>query len=339
MNIDFSDLSQILASYQALLVGGVLLARPALRLLAMFTLTFASHLIANLAFSQFWLANAANPATILSLLYGPLIYLSIRQLTFGLGPLRPRDLVHVLVVIIIAFVLPEGLAQRLASAASFAAYLVLAFQLTWDHRKAVSEVRSDDDIVRLDWLSWIVLGFCALLLQEVIRFFARDSIGEFANEVLSGSLYLSLAALVTLLGWKSWQHIRHDGVATEPPLPVSDAPSHAELFETIDARVQGENLWRQPGLSVDDIALRLGVAPRDVSRAINTRSDHNFSTYINSFRVAEVDRLMSQPDNHDSTLLDLAFEAGFNSKAAFNRIYRQSTGRTPGETFRRLKTG
>lgn len=338
MNIDYSDLTQILASYQTLLVAGVLLARPALRLLAMFTLTFAMHLISSLAFNLFWLPNLPNPAAILSLLYGPLLYLSVRQLTFDLGPFRVSDLAHVLVVLVIAFALPEGLARRLAGAGIFAVYLVLSYQLTLDHRKAMSEVRSDDDIVRLDWLGWIVLGFCTLLLLEAIRFFGQANIGEFTNEALSGSLYLALAGLFTLLGWKSWLHVRHDGVAAEPPLPGSDEQLNVQLFESIDELVREEKLWLQPGLSVNDIALRLSVAPRDISRAINVHTASNFSTYINGFRVVEVDRLMAQPENHDSTLLDLAFDAGFNSKAAFNRIYRQSTGRTPGESFRRLKS-
>ena len=48
---------------------------------------------------------------------------------------------------------------------------------------------------------------------------------------------------------------------------------------------------------------------------------------------------MADPDNHRRTVIELAYEAGFNSKSAFNRIYRDETGRTPSQAFQTHKSG
>ena len=37
--------------------------------------------------------------------------------------------------------------------------------------------------------------------------------------------------------------------------------------------------------------------------------------------------------------MELAYEAGFNSKSTFNRIYREVTGKTPTEAFEDARAG
>jgi AraC-like DNA-binding protein len=50
---------------------------------------------------------------------------------------------------------------------------------------------------------------------------------------------------------------------------------------------------------------------------------------INSYRVNEAKALLiNEPQD---TILDIAYAAGFNSKASFNRIFKKVTGMTPSE--------
>ena len=71
---------------------------------------------------------------------------------------------------------------------------------------------------------------------------------------------------------------------------------------------------------------------------MNSASGQNFSAYINNYRIEDINALMANQENHRRTLIELAYESGFNSKSAFNRIYRQMTGVTPGHAFREAKT-
>lgn len=54
-----------------------------------------------------------------------------------------------------------------------------------------------------------------------------------------------------------------------------------------------------------------------------------FLKFINEYRVEEAKHLLRHPS--DASILDIAFDAGFNSKATFNAAFKKSTGSTPTE--------
>ena len=70
---------------------------------------------------------------------------------------------------------------------------------------------------------------------------------------------------------------------------------------------------------------------QELSFVINESKQKSFNDYVNSWRVEETKRLLSQADKQDLGLLEIAFDAGFNSKATFNRVFKQTTGLTPSE--------
>ncbi|HEY6964870.1 MAG TPA: helix-turn-helix domain-containing protein, partial [Erythrobacter sp.] len=55
----------------------------------------------------------------------------------------------------------------------------------------------------------------------------------------------------------------------------------------------------------------------------------NFSTFVNRLRCEDVAGALAEGRGDD--LLDLALEAGFSSKASFNRAFRAEYGCTPSE--------
>jgi AraC-like DNA-binding protein len=61
----------------------------------------------------------------------------------------------------------------------------------------------------------------------------------------------------------------------------------------------------------------------------------NFYDYINTLRIEEFKRLISIPDNQKFTFMALAYDCGFNSKSAFNRFFKKSTGLSPSAYIRK----
>lgn len=72
-----------------------------------------------------------------------------------------------------------------------------------------------------------------------------------------------------------------------------------------------------------------GLAEREISAAINQGLDKNFYAFVNEFRVEEVKTRLVDTKYGHLTILSIAFEAGFNSKATFNRIFKAYTGISP----------
>ena len=57
----------------------------------------------------------------------------------------------------------------------------------------------------------------------------------------------------------------------------------------------------------------------------------NFFDFINGYRVEEAKRLFKDPSKSAYTILAIAEDAGFNSKSAFNAVFKRVAGQTPSE--------
>ncbi|HUQ08319.1 MAG TPA: helix-turn-helix transcriptional regulator, partial [Kofleriaceae bacterium] len=84
-------------------------------------------------------------------------------------------------------------------------------------------------------------------------------------------------------------------------------------------------------LTLADLADAIGATPHEVSQVLSTRLDRNFYGFINDHRVEHVKTALTDPMRRETSVLDLAFEAGFSSKSTFNAAFRKATGVTPSE--------
>ena len=63
---------------------------------------------------------------------------------------------------------------------------------------------------------------------------------------------------------------------------------------------------------------------------INENFDQNFCDYINSCRInAAIDQL-KDPQQQQKTILEICYTIGFNSKSAFNDVFKKIFVFTPG---------
>lgn len=92
-------------------------------------------------------------------------------------------------------------------------------------------------------------------------------------------------------------------------------------------------------ITVESVAAELGLPPRYVSALVNRYHGANFSHFVNSYRVKTVVERMRDPKERHKTLLGIALESGFSSKSSFNDSFKQHTGETPSQYFRRVQTG
>lgn len=93
------------------------------------------------------------------------------------------------------------------------------------------------------------------------------------------------------------------------------------------SRVEAEGWWREEGLTLADVAKRLGTSERTLSRRLSEDGEQNFNQFINGLRVEAVMHAIAGGASVD--LLTIALKCGFNSKASFNRAFLRHTGTTP----------
>jgi AraC-like DNA-binding protein len=92
-----------------------------------------------------------------------------------------------------------------------------------------------------------------------------------------------------------------------------------------------DRIYRDEELTLRTLAGALDVSPHQLSWIINEELRVSFPTLVNGYRVEEVKSRLADPSFDGSSILQTALEAGFNTKAAFNRAFKRHTGMTPSE--------
>ena len=109
----------------------------------------------------------------------------------------------------------------------------------------------------------------------------------------------------------------------------------AELIEYLDS----SQVHLQPELSLIEVAEALNIQAHQLSQSINREFESNFYDLINRRRIESFKRALSVAANSDLSLLDMALDSGFGSKASFNRLFKRYEGMPPGEFRRQLQSG
>lgn len=107
-----------------------------------------------------------------------------------------------------------------------------------------------------------------------------------------------------------------------------------EILQRLTYLFQVEKAHRNSRLTLDSLSERLGLQPHQLSGVINGRLGKSFSDFVADFRVEDVKKRLSD-SGETANILNIAFDAGFGTKASFNRIFKERTGQTPREFKRK----
>ena len=72
-----------------------------------------------------------------------------------------------------------------------------------------------------------------------------------------------------------------------------------------------------------DVAKKLKTNASVISRTINQGFQMNFNDCINNYCIEAVKSRFTNEEHKKSTLLGIAYDCGFNSKAIFNRAFKK----------------
>lgn len=104
-----------------------------------------------------------------------------------------------------------------------------------------------------------------------------------------------------------------------------------EIKQRIIHHLQEEKPYLNPEYSINMLASEINISRHHATEVINSSLNKNFYTLINELRTEEVISRMNSSQFSNYTILAVAYDSGFNSKSAFNRIFKQATGKTPSE--------
>jgi len=197
--------------------------------------------------------------------------------------------------------------------------------------------------IDLKWLRWLVLLFGIIWTILVSVTMIHHVFKMFSMVFCTDGLFLSLSAFVILIGYFGLKQkvifsndvIEESRVSSKPMtkyagsrLTESEAKQYAEKLSKY---MKSSKPYLNPELTLSQLAGELGISSHFLSQVINEKLELNFFDFINGYRVEEFKERTSNPNYSNFSLLGIALECGFNSKSAFNRIFKQKTGLTPSQ--------
>lgn len=133
--------------------------------------------------------------------------------------------------------------------------------------------------------------------------------------------YLLIGAIGVVMGVEAWRH-------AEAPAPTADENVEGQWRArgaAWIARLSEEGWWREPELDAPALAKRLGTNVAHLSRGLAPAG--GFAVVIGNLRAEAVAAWIDAGRKED--LLALAMDAGFGSKASFNRSFAKRFGISP----------
>jgi AraC-like DNA-binding protein len=100
------------------------------------------------------------------------------------------------------------------------------------------------------------------------------------------------------------------------------------LAGLVERRLRG-GAFRDPELSLPQLAAELKVHPNRLSLAVNHVHREPFRRLLNRFRLEYFNRQLIEGALEEESILGLAFDAGFPSKSTFNRVFKEYYGVAP----------
>lgn len=296
-----------------------------------------------------------------SLTLGPLIYFYVLKLIRPEYKFRWKDLLHfcplLLQQVVLVLEIKEGIKTgaatydtltfqqtnpelQLLTFVSVVTYLYWSFRLIehFYQRLKFNNV-SDRYRYELQWLRRLLIGF-GLVWLLWIPFTAVDCFYYHRQLSIQAyyPLYLFLAIIMIRIAAKAL--FRPELAVSAPASPILKLPTPAALKQKgawLKKAMETNMFYQDAELTLSSLAEKLELQAKELSRIVNTGLKKSFNDFINEYRVRDAILKMQDPAFDHITLLGIAFDAGFNSKSTFNRIFKQMTGKSPVEYKVELK--
>jgi AraC-like DNA-binding protein len=309
----------------------------------------------------------------LLMLHGPFLYEYVLALVTVKNRLRAKDFLHLLpFVLFVLYILSASLNPEMSSRLNlenvspgnnppllFTAFLVLTslsgtayFILTLMLFKKLSlnifNNYSNPAGVDPQWIRMLAIVFGIVWTALITVTVIHHIFGMFSIVFCTDGLFLSLSVFVITIGWFGLRQkiifppestVAVTGSGEDQAryagsrLTAGDARSYAAR---ITEHMEASKPYLEPDLSLPQLAGSLGMPVHYLSQVINEQFGINFHDFVNRYRVEAFKEKLGSRGFENYTLLGIAFECGFNSKSAFNRVFRQFTGVTPSQYKRTL---
>lgn len=291
---------------------------------------------------------------IISLLYGPLLFLYVQKITQRNRSFTQTDLLHLipfLTFFVANHIFTEDQTWYIKSVSAGAVllgsvYTVVTWQYLTAHKKNIIHEFSYDKRINLNWLSRLVIGLLFIWIGVIVLV----ALHRFANMYFKMEyFFLVIPCFIFYIGYYGFKQnviytdqkkdtfslLSERGTKKVQKAAYKKSSLSAErmkyIFDRLLKAMNEDELFLNEQLSLQILSNELNISKHHITQTLNEYGKQNFYDFVNIFRVEKFKKRLHTRDDKDFTLLALAFDSGFNSKSSFNRIFKKFTGMSPSE--------
>ena len=225
-------------------------------------------------------------------------------------------------------------------------FLVLSLKLIGKHQQTIREAFSELQYKTLTWLR--VLTNLLLITNTV---WVIEDLVLIPKESPGYAWYtVSIILTFIMINWVGWKGLRQPGIFSYPAgmfeaqkskdallsqeaVNVTETMRLTRKEENIYTKllhlIEEEKMYCQLELNLQQLAEKLDVKETTLTKIIKVKTDSNFHSFINHYRVEEFKRLLNTDDRRKLSIRDIAYKAGFKSKSTFYTAFKKFEGTTP----------
>ena len=193
-------------------------------------------------------------------------------------------------------------------------------------------------ILRVRFVAVVGL-FTAAIVTSAVFLRGGRATPAFGYTDAIGNLVIGFYFALTLLTLEPGGWLAPLVMAT-PAKPAPPAePQEVGLLDRLHLLMDADRAYREEGLGIAALAVRLNIPEYRLRRLINQRLGHrNFAAFLNGYRLGDAEAALADPSQDEVPILTIALDAGFASVGVFNRAFKARTGVTPTEYRRSART-
>ncbi|MHC8949890.1 helix-turn-helix domain-containing protein [Sphingobacterium hungaricum] len=221
-------------------------------------------------------------------------------------------------------------------------YTLLSYIKIKRHQRNIELFSSDTSSIDLRWLKYIIYSFIASAM--IIIFYNILSKADGLN-VYINLCFLIIVYLVAFYSMRQ-QEIYPKGLNFEETIGDGhlavrgnnlerikrlDVTELNKLKEDLLKLMEDELPYLDSELNLFKLSDKLGISSHQLSYVLNEGFGENFFNFVNKYRVEKAKELLTNPTYDHLNMVAIGYDAGFNSKTAFNTTFKKMTSLTPTE--------
>ena len=215
--------------------------------------------------------------------------------------------------------------------------LIIAQRETVRAKQTLEDEYSDFAQLNIRWLwqfIWLMAPVVILWGLELLRI-ALGGMGSLSTFVM-----INWGILFIVIYFVSYKAFVHKDLFEKGHKPVGEKPDQdqsilenelEEVHSSLEVYMREYQPYLKSDLTLHELASSMGIPSRKISQCINRRSNSNFSTWINTYRVETAIQMLESTESSNLSIEGIGQQSGFKSRSAMYLAFKKLTDKSPGD--------